>query len=212
MLAEGLAMQKTLLQEDPEGYPEVMSLREPIQPQRGENCVVCVHARRKRGDDYPVEVLVEWSSPPPPSPRLTWILLSEARRLAPPEVSIFEARERDGGPANARERKYRSNAGAAEEAARASAAEVAELSSSGRGPAEAPPVHPEGLVDPEDGDEVEPLGDDERVVEGLRGSFAFRNVADAPSDSPAWVLSGVRMKPYTTMYEPDKRDEDGGAK
>jgi hypothetical protein len=125
MLAEGLAMQKTLLQEDPEGYPEVMSLREPIQPQRGENCVVCVHARRKRGDDYPVEVLVEWSSPPPPSPRLTWILLSEARRLAPPEVSIFEARERDGGPANARERKYRSNAGAAEEAARASAAEVA---------------------------------------------------------------------------------------
>ena len=117
MLAEALAMQEKLLKADPEGYPAVTPLLEPIKPVRGENCIVCVHASRERCGL--VEMLVEWSSPPPPSPRLSWIPRCEARKLAPPEVEIFEARERDGGPANARSRKYTSTAGATASAAAA---------------------------------------------------------------------------------------------
>lgn len=103
MLAEAKAMQRKLLEADPDGYPIVHPPQPPLWPDRGGNCVVCVHSRRKR-DDGEAEVLVEWSSPPYPEPRLSWIPQQHAVRIAPSEVDLFEMRDRVTEISNARDR------------------------------------------------------------------------------------------------------------
>lgn len=187
MLAEALALRAKLLEADPDGYPEVCAPREPLRPVSKQNCIVCVHSRREPAG-APPEVLVEWSAPPHPAPRLTWIPLAEARRLAPPEVAIFEDRERGGRQASARDRVYR-----------------------GATAAGAPPVHPEGLAEAEaeaeegeggegDGD----LGDDLRRVEGKNGTFTFRNViADAGEDGKEGLRGGAEW----VLVMPDVKAE-----
>lgn len=101
-------MQKKLSEADPDGYPIIYPPQPPLWPDRGGNCVVCVHSRRKR-DDGEAEVLVEWSSPPYPEPRLTWIPQQHALRIAPSEVDLFEMRDRVTEISNARDRFHQGN-------------------------------------------------------------------------------------------------------
>lgn len=196
MLAEALAKQAELLKDDPDGYPAVTPLREPIKPVRGQNCIVCVHARRQREGEN--EVLVEWCSPPPPSPRLTWIPLGKARMLAPPEVEIFEARERDGRPAKARKRKYNSNHNSG-------SPDTADSSLTDDYSAVTHDMDDQGDVN------MEVLGNEERVIDGPDGKFVFRQVLEGVTGEPAsWVLASFKANRHSAMDGERQPSEQNG--
>lgn len=96
MLRDAQKMAEWLQAAEPQGFPEIS----PLPPRNmnikiSQNCIVCVHARRTKVTatlSHEPELLVEWAHPFLGKSKLAWMREGRVRRLAWPEVDIFNAR------------------------------------------------------------------------------------------------------------------------
>jgi hypothetical protein len=95
MRGEAQAVAAQLVAADPSRYPtSPPSMQFADDAENGAlrgTWIVCVHERRKR-DTGSGELLVQWGGPDLRGPRLTWVKERRARRIAAPEVEIFDIR------------------------------------------------------------------------------------------------------------------------
>jgi hypothetical protein len=95
MRGEAQAVAAQLVAADPSRYPtsppSMQSADDAEQDALRGTWIVCVHERRKRGTGSG-ELLVQWGGPDLRGPRLTWVEERRVRRIAAPEVEIFDIR------------------------------------------------------------------------------------------------------------------------
>jgi hypothetical protein len=98
MLGEAQTVAAQLAAADPTCYlppPTSGPVASPWPPLLRGTWVVCVHERRRLAHGS-LELLVEWAGPDLHGPRLTWVDEARIRRIAFPEIEIFDFRVSGG--------------------------------------------------------------------------------------------------------------------
>jgi hypothetical protein len=112
MLGEAQAVAAQLVAADPTCYlppPTPRPSASPWPPLLRGTWVVCVHDRRRLAHGSP-ELLIEWAGPDLHGPRLTWADEAFIRRIAFPEIEIYDFRV-SGGRACAHRQGLKSREG-----------------------------------------------------------------------------------------------------